>query len=77
MSARSGEGLDLLLKAIEDSLPDYLSVKLLLPFSEAGLAERIRLHGAVESEEYTPEGCRLTARVPHSLASAVRDYIIE
>ena len=77
VSARSGEGLDLLLKAVEDSLPDYFSVKLLLPFSAAGLAERIRLQGAVESEEYTPEGCRLTARVPHSLANAVRDYIIE
>ena len=77
VSARTGEGLDRLLEAIEDNLPDFLPVKLLLPFSAAGLADRIRRDGAVESEEYTPEGCRLTARVPHSLAGAVRDYIIE
>lgn len=77
VSARTGEGLDRLLKAIEDNLPDFLPVKLLLPFSAAGLADRIRRSGSVESEEYTPDGCRLTARVPHSLAGAVRDYIIE
>ena len=77
VSARTGEGLDRLLRAVEDSLPDYLSVKLLLPFSAANLAERIRSNCAVESEEYTPEGCRLTARVPHFLADAVRDYIVE
>ncbi len=77
VSARTGEGLDRLLETIENSLPDFLPVKLMLPFSEAGLAEQIRRHGAVESEEYTPEGCRLTARLPHSLAEAVRNYIIE
>ncbi len=77
VSARTGEGLNRMLETIEDSLPDYLSVKLLLPFSAADLAQRIRTHGAVESEEYTPEGCRLTARVPYSLADAVRNYIIE
>lgn len=77
VSARTGEGLDRLLETIEDSLPNYLPVKLLLPFSAAGLAERVRLHGAVESEEYTPEGCRLTARVPQALAPLLSDYIIE
>lgn len=77
VSARTGEGLNRLLDAIESSLPDYLPVKLLLPFSASGLAERIRSSGTVESEEFTPEGCRLTARVPQNLAPMLRDYIIE
>ena len=77
VSARTGEGLNHLLETIEDSLPHYLPVKLLLPFSAAGLAERVRLHGSVESEEYTPEGFRLTARVPQALAPLLTDYMIE
>lgn len=77
VSAKTGEGLNRLLGIIEENLPDYRMVKLLLPFSAAGLADRIRLSGAVESEEFTPEGCRLTARVPQNLASLIHDYIIE
>jgi hypothetical protein len=50
---------------------------LLLPYSEAGLAEKIRLGGAVESEEYTPEGYRLTACVPLSLTNAVQKYLVQ
>lgn len=77
VSAKTGEGLVQLLYTIEKSLPDYRLVKLLLPFSAAGLADRIRSSGAVESEEYTPEGCKLTARVPQNLASIIHDYIID
>ena len=77
VSAKTGEGLDRLLHAIEENLPAYQRVRLLLPFSLAGLANRIRLNGAVESEEFTDRGRILTARVPASLAAAVRDYIID
>ena len=77
VSAKTGAGLPALLHAIEEDLPDYLPVKLLLPFSKAGLADRVRSVGAVESEEYTPEGYRLTARVPQSMMSDVWDYLID
>ncbi len=77
VSAKTGEGIPTLLKAIEENLPDYLPVKLLLPFSEASLADRVRTVGAIESEEYTPEGYRLTARVPPSMMSDVWDYLID
>lgn len=76
VSAKTGAGLGRLLDAIERNLPDYRMVKLFLPFSEAGLADRIRSAGAVESEEFTPEGYRLTARVPQALVPLVNDYII-
>ncbi len=77
VSARTGEGLNRLLETIEDNLPDMQRIKLLLPFDAAGLAERIRTRGAVESEEFTPEGCVMTVRVPRGMAAAMRSYIIE
>jgi GTP-binding protein HflX len=77
VSAKTGEGLPQLLRAIEENLPDFLPVKVLLPFSAGALAQRVRQDGLVESEEYTPEGCRLTARVPQSLAPLLRDYMID
>ena len=77
VSAKTGAGLDQLLQAVEDSLPDRTPMTLLLPYSEAGLAEKIRLGGAVESEEYTPEGYRLTACVPLSLTNAVQKYLVQ
>ncbi len=77
ISAKTGEGLALLLDTIERSLPDYRRVTLLLPFSAAGLADRVRGSGAVERVEYTPRGCRMTARVPGAVADAMRDYIVD
>jgi GTP-binding protein HflX len=77
VSAKTGKGLPQLLRAIEENLPDFLPVKVLLPFSAGALAQRVRQDGSVESEEYTPEGCRLTARVPQALAPLLRDYMID
>ena len=76
VSAKTGEGMDRLLEAIEDHLPAFQRVRLLLPFAMAGLADRIHRSGEVESEEFTDGGRILTARVPQSLAATVRDYII-
>ena len=77
ISAKSGEGLTFLLQAIEDNLPECRAVRLLLPYSEAALADRIRSGGTVESEEFTPEGQLLVARVPQNLAEAARPFILE
>lgn len=77
ISARTGEGLALLLETIERDLPDYRRVTLLLPFSAAGLARRVRESGAVEHVEYTQHGCRVTARIPNAVAQAMSKYIVE
>ena len=77
VSAKTGDGLQHLLEVIEENLPDYLPVKLLLPFSEAALAERIRSVGSVESEECTPDGYRFRARVPQSLMSSLWNYLAD
>jgi len=61
ISALHGWGLQELLAGIVEALPpDRRRVTLLFPFSEGALAERCRKEGAVEYEEYVPEGLRMT-----------------
>ncbi len=72
ISAKNGMGLDRLLEQIEHNLPvQTMRIDLLLPFSQAALAARIRREGAVLSEEYTEQGIRMTAQLgPELLAAA-------
>ena len=57
--------------------PDRRRVTLLLPFREGGLAQECREDGAVESEEYQPEGLRMTVTLGLRMLSRVEPYIIE
>lgn len=78
ISALKGEGIDQLLKAIEENLPEKIfPVDLLLPFSKTGLAARLREEGAVLSEEYVPEGLRISAQVDQRLYGSVKEYEIQ
>ena len=78
VSAKTGEGLDRLLEAVEENLPERpMRVRLLLPFAELGLEAEIRRSGTVESEEYTENGFMLTASIPPGLSGALQRYIIE
>lgn len=78
ISALKGEGIDQLLKAIEENLPEKtFPVDLLLPFSKTGLAARLREEGAVLSEEYVPEGLRISAQVDQRLYGSVKEYEIK
>lgn len=78
ISALTGEGLDDLLDALTAALPpDRRRVSLLLPFSKGALAEQCRREGAVESEEYVPEGLAMTVTLGARMLELCRDYIIE
>ena len=78
VSARTGEGLNQLLAAMEEKLQaPPLRVRLLLPFSESGLEAQIRASGNVESEEYTEDGFMLTASIPPGLSGALSEFLIE
>lgn len=77
ISARTGEGIPELLAAVEEALPEKtFPVELLLPFAKTGLAAKLREEGAVLSEEYVPEGLRLSAQVDECLYAQVKDYQI-
>lgn len=78
ISALHGDGIPELLKAIEDSLPEKtFPVELLLPFSKTGLAAKLREEGAVTSEEYVPEGLRVSAQVDQRLYALVKEFEIQ
>lgn len=78
ISAKTGDGLPALLEAIAEALPpDRKKVTLLIPFSEGALAERCRREGVVESEEYIPEGNRMTVTLSIRLLETVKAYIID
>ena len=62
ISAKTGEGLDALIAAIEEALPDRpVRVTMHFPFSSMGDADVLRRAGEVLEEEYTADGLTLTA----------------
>ncbi len=75
ISAKNGSGIDKLLKAIDDNLPVRLKrVKLLLPFSQAGLASEVRTKGTLISEEYAADGIELEAVVDEVLYAKLSKF---
>lgn len=78
ISAATGAGIDKLLEAVEQNLPvKTVQMDLLLPFSESGLAARIRREGVLIEEEYTENGLRLKARIGVELLGLLAQYEIE
>lgn len=75
ISAKEGRGLDRLLEALSEALPETARrMKLMLPFSEAGLLSKIRAEGNVFSEEYTPDGISVDALVDVKLIHAAEKF---
>lgn len=64
ISAKTGEGIDRLLDAVAKALPQSaVRTKLLIPFSDGGLLNEIRIDGKIFSEEYTTDGILCDALV--------------
>lgn len=77
ISALSGEGLDLLLNEIQKALPPTRKkVTLLLPYSMGSDAAVLRQKGALESEEYRPDGLIMTVTADVKLLEKYKDYIV-
>lgn len=65
ISAKTGEGLDDLLKTLETILRSRrIYLEKIFPYSEAGRIQKIRKNGQLLSEEYTDEGIHVKAYVP-------------
>lgn len=64
ISAKTGNGIDKLLEAIEENLPVQIKrFNMLLPFQKANLIAPLRYMGALISEEYTADGILVTANI--------------
>ena len=78
ISAKTGEGIPRLLELIDENLPVRVKrVKLLLPFSMAGVGNEIRKKATLISEDYTNEGIEIQATIDEELYRRFRDYIVE
>lgn len=75
ISAKSGKGIDELLTRLTEVLPpDRRKVKLLFPFDKGALAGECRREGAVEYEEYVPEGLSMTVTLGARLLELTKPY---
>ena len=76
ISAKTGEGIPDLLRAIEAALPARIQhVRLFVPYTQAALLPRIRENGAILSEKYEAAGVAVTAVVGPQLYGAVAPYL--
>ncbi|MFS0884708.1 GTPase HflX [Aeromicrobium sp. 179-A 4D2 NHS] len=75
VSARTGEGIDELLGAIEADLPvPEVLVDVVVPYSRGDLVNQVHLHGDIEVLEHEAEGTRLVARVHGRLAGELAPF---
>jgi len=73
ISAKTGEGIDELMLAIEADLPSLLQeIDLVVPYARGDLISRAHEKGDVISVEHGETGSRLHARVPETLAHDLR-----
>lgn len=77
ISAKTGMGLDRLLQAIEQKLPEKRQVALLFPFEKAGLASQIRSDALLLEETYTDQGVRVTALLDPVQYQQYKEYLVE
>ncbi|MER8000957.1 MULTISPECIES: GTPase HflX [unclassified Streptomyces] len=76
VSARTGAGIAELLELIDAELPrPEVEVEVLVPYTQGALVSRTHAEGEVISEEHTPEGTVLKARVHEELAAALAPYV--
>lgn len=78
VSAHTGQDVDTLVAEIAQRLPQPETiVDVLVPYTRGELVARAHTEGAVLSEEHTPEGTRLQARVSPELAAVLREYVTD
>lgn len=73
ISAKTGEGLEILLDKLESVLRNQkIAVKRIYPYSEAGKIQIIRKYGELIEEEYEEEGISVKAYVPAAIYDKIK-----
>jgi GTP-binding protein HflX len=76
VSAKTGEGIEEALRAVEADLPrPGVVFEALLPFERGDLLNRIHTSGEVEHLEHTGEGTVVRGRVNEDLAGELSPYL--
>jgi GTP-binding protein HflX len=79
VSARTGEGLDDLLRVIDQTLPDdpVASIVFLFPPDEYARVSFLHEFAQVRSERYTEEGCYVEADAPLSVRRRLAAFEVQ
>ena len=76
ISAKTGQGIEELLKKIEDNLSSAKKkVTLLLPYDKAGMVEMLHREGTVADARYLEDGIEVDAVISPGLYGKVKEYI--
>ncbi len=77
ISAKTGQGVDELVKRIEQRLPrPSVQLKALVPYTRGDLINRIHQSGEFLSSEHTGEGTLVSVRVHPDLAGELDQYVV-
>ena len=77
VSARTGDGVQDLLEAVEAVLPrPEILVDVLLPYDRGDLVARLHDEGEVLTEEHTGEGTRVQAKVNEDLHGHLGQFAV-
>ncbi|WP_028659395.1 GTPase HflX [Nocardioides insulae] len=77
VSARTGEGIEEALAAIEEDLPrPEVSIHVLLPYERGDLVNRLHQQGEIDSVEHTAEGSIVRGRANPDLAGELAAYAV-
>jgi len=77
ISARTGEGIDEMLQAVQKHLFDtYTPLEVTLPYQEGGLISLFHSQGEVELIEHSGQGVKLRGRLPGRFIAQFNAYIM-
>ena len=75
ISAKTGDGMDLLLQIIKDNIfGGRVEAEFLIPYDKGGIASYLMENAQVDSTEYEAEGIRIKGRFEESQAGKYRSY---
>jgi len=77
ISAATGQGIDLLLKRVEELLnADMVPLRVRLPYEQGQLLQLLHEHGHVRREEYGPQGTTVEGLIPAHLSAQFRPFAL-
>ena len=75
VSAKTGEGVDDVLRVVEEELPRLgVEFEALVPYARGDLIDRIHQHGEIDSMEHTGDGTLVRGRANEALAGELASY---
>jgi len=77
VSAKTGEGIEAAIAAVEADLPrPGVAFHVLLPYERGDLVNQVHQHGEIDALEHTAEGTEITGRANADLAGELAAYAI-